>query len=101
MLNQAVAQFKPLAGILQSVETGFEFLTVCRKPVKQFARYKLTFSDGEGVQYHGMWYAGIELTEDHGGVTGLQDAIKEDRKMSAVAIPLWYIIREGKPDSNK
>ena len=28
VLNQAVAQFKPLAGILQSVETGFEFLTV-------------------------------------------------------------------------
>lgn len=101
VLNQAVAQFKPLAGILQSVETGFEFLTVCRKPVKQFARYKLTFSDGEGVQYHGMWYAGIELTEDHVGVTGSQDAIKEEAKMSAVAIPLWYIIGEGKPDSNK
>ena len=53
------------------------------------------------MQYHGMWYAGIELTEDHVGVTGSQDAIKEEAKMSAVAIPLWYIIGEGKPDSNK
>ena len=95
VLNDSIAHRKPIAGILQVVtkENGakaFEFLTVCRKPVKKFARHLLTFNDAEGVHFHGMWYAPIQVAEQHVQVADRFYDIQESGKMAAVAIPLRY-----------
>lgn len=102
-LNAAAATGRPIAGILQENATGgtFDFVVVFRKPVKQFARRNVVFGDAEGLSFHGMWYAPIQIEEEHIHVTGSLASIKKEAKMSVVAIPLHYIIGEGKADSRK
>ena len=103
-LNAAVAAVKPLAGIVEvkkvAGETAFEFQTVFRKPVKQFARRGVTFNDATGLFCHGLWCANIALGEDVQCTTSFTE-IQAVAKLSAVALPLWYIIGKGQQDSNK
>ena len=99
---------KPIAGVVEVAssptgKTAFEFKAVCRKPVKQFASYKVTFNDTEGVMFHGMWYAPINLQEDDESVrcTHHFGDLQASAKLSAVAIPLWYAIGTEHRDSGK
>ena len=106
MLNEAVAEGKPIAGILKSVEKeggekAFEFQTVFRKPVKQFARRVLTFNDGDGLQFHGMWYSPVSLEAEHVHVGTTLHEVQDAAKMAAVAVPLHYILGEGHADGDK
>ena len=104
-LNDAVGAVKPLAGIVEvkkqsSGETAFEFQMVFHKPVKQFARRQVTFDDTKGVHYHGLWCADIKVHENVQCTQSFTE-IQSVAKLAAVAIPLWYVIGKGNPDSNK
>ena len=107
-LNEAIANYKPLAGIVEvktqstTGETAFEFQTVFRKPVKQFARRKVHFNDTDGISFNGMWYSRIEVepTPSIEPTKQFSD-IQYAAKFAAVAIPLWYVIGKDKPDSYK
>jgi hypothetical protein len=106
MLNASIASRKPISGVLQVEEDAdgkkaFEFYVAFRKPVKMFARRKVVFNDSEGSHFHGMWYAGIDVEDEHVQDTHSLADIQSAAKMAAMAIPLWYIIGEGKEDSNK
>ena len=89
---------------------------VFRKPVKQLARRKVVFNDKKGIYFHGMWCATLNVEEENEEElpafndskeieeTAKLPAIKELQavaKMSAVAIPLSYIIGRNHKDSNK
>jgi hypothetical protein len=106
-LNESVANRKPLAGVVEvttlpSGETAFEFQMIFRKPVKLFARRKVLFNDEAGINFHGLWWAEIEVeaTESIQSTAKFSD-IQLSAKLSAVAIPLCYIIGREKADSNK
>jgi hypothetical protein len=106
-LNDAVAASKPLAGFVvvkttDRGDTNFEFQIVYRKPVKQFARLKVVFNDGDGIAFHGLWWAGIEVEQDE-IVQSTDDFsdVQADAKLSAVAIPLCYVIGHEKANSKK
>lgn len=105
-LNEAIAAKKPIAGIVEVKEvdgkTAFEFHTVYRKPVKQFARRKVTFDDADGIFNHGLWCAKISVQEQESvqSTSSFSD-IQAAAQLSAVAIPLWYIIGKDHPDSFK
>ena len=95
LLNESITSRKPIAGILRTVEKrdgsdekAFEFLTVFRKPVKQFAHRVLKFDDSKGLKYHGMWHSPIDLRLEHVHVTNHFHDVQHEAKMSAVAIPL-------------
>ena len=103
---------KPISGIVAINETPngtqvFEFQVVFRKPVKQLARRRVVFNDTEGVNFHGMWCATLTVEEeneqdlpplkDDSAMKNLQAIVK----ISAVAIPLWYVLGCDHVDSNK
>ena len=103
---------KPISGIVAINETPngtqvFEFQVVFRKPVKQLARRRVVFNDTEGVNFHGMWCATLTVEEENEqDLPPLKDdsAMKNLQaiaKMSAVAIPLWYVLGPEHVDSNK
>ncbi len=109
MLEEAVEKVKPIAGFLQveqrSSETGgldekktFVFYTVHRHPVKQFARRELEFLDQKGIHHHGMWYANVKAHVENVQITDSFVDIQVAAKMSAVAIPLRYILKEERED---
>lgn len=102
-LNDSVSAKKPLAGTVELMDDGqsFEFYTVHRKPVKQFVRRRVTFDDTNGLFYHGMWCAEVEVQVDEVSSTEDFKQVQSAARMAAVAIPLWYIIGKDKPDSNK
>jgi hypothetical protein len=99
LLNHAIESMKPISGVLQYEDKNLIFYTVFRIPVKQFARRKVVFDDTMGRQYFGMWYAGMNVVNDHTNIAGSFAEIQQDAKMAAVAIPLWYLIGKDKPDS--
>jgi hypothetical protein len=84
-----------------SNEKAFEFLTVFRKPIKQFAHRVLKFDDSNGLQYHGMWYSPIALCLEHVQVTNHMHDVQHSAKMSAVAIPLHSILGPDHIDASK
>ena len=84
-----------------SGKKAFEFFTVHRKPVKQFARRRVVFDDKEGLSFHGMWCAKIKVEEEKVPLTSDFTEIQGAAKLSAVALPLWYIIGKNHPDSDK
>jgi hypothetical protein len=90
---------KPISGVLQYEEKNLVFYTVFRIPVKQFAKRKVVFDDTLGRKYFGMWYAGMNVVQDHTTNVGSFAEIQQHAKMAAVAIPLWYVIGKDKPDS--
>ena len=109
LLEEAIEKVKPIAGFLQVEQrpskTGggdgkktFVFYTVHRHPVKQFARRELEFLDQKGIQHHGMWYADVKAHVENVQITDSFVDIQEAAKMSAVAIPLRYIIKEERDD---
>lgn len=103
-LQDAINNERPIAGILQMAEDGktFEFNAIFRKPVKQFGRRKVLFSDHTGVHFFGMWYSEITVaTENETHTIRSMAEIQEAARMSAVAIPLWYILGQGHPNSSK
>ena len=105
MLNEAVASKRPISGILEEVTAGgkqaFEFRVVLRKPVKLFSRRSVTFQDKEGVHFHGMWYSDISVSDEHIGITGSLEDIKKESKLSAVAVPLRYVVGDANENSSK
>lgn len=105
MLNEAVASKRPISGILEQVKVGgkqaFEFRVVLRKPVKLFSRRSVTFQDKEGVHFHGMWYSDISVSDEHIGITGSLEDIKKESKLSAVAVPLRYVVGDANENSSK
>jgi hypothetical protein len=101
MLEFAIDSMKPIAGILQNEANQLVFYSVFRVPVKQFARLKLVFDDTDGVHFFGLWYSKIKTVAGNAPIVGSFAEIQQDAKMSAVAIPLWYIIGKDKPDSQK
>jgi hypothetical protein len=108
LLDECIAWRKPIAGLLQTVEKtdgsnekAFEFLTVFRKPIKQFAHRVLKFDDSNGLQYHGMWYSPIALCLEHVQVTNHMHDVQHSAKMSAVAIPLHSILGPDHIDASK
>ena len=108
-MNHAIYMRKPLAGIVQvttSEETGetfFEFQIVYRKPVKQFARRKVTFDDANGISFFGMWCSEIQVDskEESYQSTGNFQDIQSVAGHSAVAIPLGYCVGREHADANK
>ena len=48
-----------------------------------------------------MWFAGIKVDKEHVQVTKSLPDIQQEAKMSAIAIPLWYVIGGGHENSNK
>ena len=102
-LNEAIAAGKPIAGIIEiSDENQFEFQIVFRKPVKQFARRRLRFLDNDGVMVNGLWCAKIEVEDDESmESTGSFSDIQKSASLSAVAIPLWYVLGKEHPDALK
>ena len=108
-MNEAIDKRKPLAGIVQVTtsedtgETAFEFQIVYRKPVKQFARRKVTFDDANGVSYHGMWCSEMKVDsneESYQSTVSFKD-IQVAAGHSAVAIPLWYVVGKAHANANK
>ncbi len=106
-LNESVVGRKPISGVVEvtslpSGETAFEFQMIFRKPVKLFARRKVIFHDEAGINFHGLWWAEIEVeaTESIQSTERFSD-IQLSAKLSAVALPLCYIIGPEKADSNK
>lgn len=119
-LNESLLLGKPISGIvvLKELEgkTAFEFQVIYRKPVKQLARRKAVFNDRSGTNFHGMWCAPLEVEpeneEENPPFTDVKElhgpsklpAMKELQsiaKMSAVAIPLSYILGGEHKDSKK
>lgn len=105
-LNEGILSKKPLAGYVEvnissDGKKAFEFFTVHRKPVKQFARRRVVFDDKEGLSFHGMWCAKIKVEEEKVPLTSDFTEIQGAAKLSAVALPLWYIIGKNHPDSDK
>lgn len=107
-LNECIRAKKPLAGMVEvnvadDGETAFEFYVVFRKPVKQFARRRVVFDDGEGLSFNGLWCAGIQVEDEDEAVpstTNFQD-IQSAAKLAAVALPLWYVVGKKSPDCSK
>ena len=108
-LNESISSQKPVTGIVEVKENEdgekeFEFQVVFRKPVKMFARRRVVFGDNKGLFFHGMWYAPITVEgedEDELPPTGHFAELQGIAKLSAMAIPLWYIIGKEKTHSNK
>jgi hypothetical protein len=107
-LNDSVAASKPLAGMVEVTttdtgETALEFQIIFRQPVKQFARRKVVFNDGEGMAFHGLWWAGIQVEQEEESLppTANFTEIQSAAKLSAIAIPLCYVIGHDKANSNK
>ena len=104
-MKTAVRANKPIAGVVEVVKlvgkTAFEFKTVCRKPKREFGRYNVHFNDSNGVMFHGMWYAPIEVEEECHQSTKDFSEIQAAAKLSAVAIPLWYVVGKEHPDASK
>jgi hypothetical protein len=107
LLNESITLRKPMAEILQTMETdgseekAFEFLTAFRKPVKQFAHRVLKFDDSKGLKYHEMWYSPIDLRLEHVHVTNHLHDVQDAAKMSVVAIPLCYILGADNTHASK
>ena len=106
-LDEAIADTKPLAGIVEVLtaddgKTAFEFRIVYRKPVKQLARRRVRFDDANGVYFNGMWCAPIVVDKEE-CVEPIESStqIQTDAKLSGVAIPLQYIYGEGHEHSKK
>jgi hypothetical protein len=78
--------------ITEDGRTAFEFQVVFRKPVKQLARCKVLFKDREGISFHGMWCAPISVEEEELPVVTDLKELQTIAKLSAVAIPLWYVV---------
>jgi hypothetical protein len=101
ILNATIASKKPIAGIVELKTTGtktaFEFQTVFRKPVKQFARRVVSFDDKNGALFHGLWCARINVEEENIQPTLNFTDIQSAAKLSAVAIPLRYILGDTNP----
>ena len=108
-LNECLMGGKPISGIvaveqLADGKTAFEFQVVFRKPVKQLARRKVVFNDKQGVYFNGLWCAPLTVEdEDEMELPPLNDTkeLQGIAKISAVAIPLRYILGQGHKDSNK
>ena len=108
-MKQAITDLKPLAGAVvvttdhETGETAFEFQMVYRKPVKQFARTKVIFDDGNGLHFHGMWCSQIQVDleeESYPPTNNLEDVLTT-AKFSAVAIPLKCAIGQNHQHSTK
>ena len=104
-LNEAISRKKPLAGFVEVTKsngkTAFEFQTVFRKPVKQLACRKVDFDDSQGVIFHGLWCASITVGDEIVRSTESFADIQSAAKLAAVAIPLWYVVGNERPESNK
>jgi hypothetical protein len=105
-LDKAILDAKLIAGMVQLSTNAwgakaFEFQVVFCKPVRQHARRKVIFNDKEGVYRHGLWCAPLEVCkEECVPSTLLFSDIQKSACMSAVAIPLRYILddqKDGKP----
>jgi len=102
-LNKAIAAKKPIAGIIQMpTDTSFEFLIVYRKTGKHFARRRVLFADDDGVSINGLWCAKIQIEEEEScPSTGSFSDIQSDAVLSAVIIPLWYVLDKDHQDAYK
>lgn len=108
-VNFAINMRKPMAGIVQLTrseetgETAFEFQIVYRKPVKLFARRKVTFDDANGISFFGMWCSEIHVDskEESYQSTGNFQEIQLAAGHAAVAIPLGYCVGREHADANK
>ena len=106
-LNDAILSKKPIAGTIELNGYGtdgapkFEFKAVYRKPVKQFARRPITFDDNGGVVFHGLWCAKIQIGEEQTPSTSSFGDIQTAAQLSAVAIPLSYVVGNNSPDADK
>jgi hypothetical protein len=94
---------KALSGVI--IQYGHEevFMIAHRLHGKKVMWNELPFLDA-GVSVNGAWYS--PLGEPHhrellGGTEITHDQLVRTAKMSAIAIPLEYIIGPGKPDSRK
>ena len=108
-MEQAIKDLKPLAGVVvatldhETGKTAFEFQMLYRKPVKQFARTRVTFDDDKGLNFNGMWCSEIQVDpgeESFPPATKLGDILRK-AKYSAVAIPLKYVIGDKHEHSTK
>ena len=104
-LDQAVAALKPLSGIVTVAKkdnaTIFEFKLIFRKPVKSFAQKTVNFADSNGIHFHGFWCSEVTVVNSPEQPTKCFSDIQSVAKLAAVAIPLWYVIGKGQPNSNK
>ncbi len=69
--------------------------------MKLFGRRKVLFDDSRGLSFHGMWCAPVTVEEGELPETDSFKELQAIAKMSAVAIPLWYVIGKNQPNSNK
>jgi hypothetical protein len=100
----AMAAQKPVAGILIENGSGnvatLDFFCIVRTARDSLGWAKISFDDTLGENVNGMWYAPIKVgaVDAHHGCPRNHDGIQVLAKMSAVAIPLWYIV--GPDDSS-
>ena len=102
-LKKAVKANMPLSGIVHVSQspTRFELQLVYRHPVNMFGRKRVQFQDDEGIWFHGMWCAKL-VVEEESTVESTEafSEIQSDASLSAVAIPLWYILGKEHPHAN-
>ena len=106
-LEDALELQKPLAGILVDDGGGtLSFYCLARTSKKKTGSplgwRKISFLDSSGVTINGLWYTKITAsTLSCMGCPRSLDEIKRISRMSAVAIPLHYVMGVGHEDANK
>ena len=103
-MEDAIAELKPIAGLVEMEDTPTGempvFKVVHRRPVKTLVRRSLLFEDDKGTNFHGLWCADIQLEEEGIPAASLSE-VQSKARLSAVAIPLWYVLGKNSANATK
>lgn len=105
-LDAALEEHRPVSGILVDAPAGGNdqarmLFYLLFKTKNTFSAVQVNFDDANGVTRGGLWYAPLTTTEPSFPVPDNFKAIQSMAKMSTVAIPMFYGIGHGSPDSYK
>ncbi len=102
-LDDAIAEQKPISGILVTNETDGATMDfyVLYKSKKMYCWDKIAFDDSQGISMGGLWYAPLRKVPATQPVPDRFYGIQEKAKMSTVAIPMSYGIGPDMPNSHK
>ena len=107
--TETMASSRLISGILVELEENgpLQMYCVARTSVKKTGSplgwFLVSFDDSKGVMLNGLWYAPIVVgaIQNDGNCPRNLDGIKRMAKMSAVAIPLWYVLGKEHKDALK
>lgn len=96
-LIRALNDTKPITGIViqNSEQTSYDMFCIYRKANAMFGWRKIIFFDSNGANFHGLWHAPILLEEEKLPPSSKLAEVQRRAKMSAIAIPLRYIVGKG------